>query len=159
MHSIWYLILHDRVLINFDVPQYIVVISPLSRLVKPTLLDRLQAYPRYHLQKKADTPRRATPDTNSCQRLLSYIGKNMNFKRIFTPSFRYVLGVSHFEVGWSYWSQMQSVFERKPDRLQSPSVIVWTSLISVAIWNAKRSDQLWSPTIIVRVYELVWSQL
>ena len=65
MHSIWYLILPDRVLINFDVPQYIDVISPLSRLVKPTLMDRLQAYPRYQLWKKADTPRRVNPDTNS----------------------------------------------------------------------------------------------
>ena len=67
VHSIWYLILPDRVLINFDVPQYIAVISPLSRLVKPTLLDRLQAYPRCQLSKKADTPRRATPDTSSYQ--------------------------------------------------------------------------------------------
>ena len=45
-----------------------------------------------------------------------------------------------------------------PDLLRSSVFIVWTSSISLTIWNAKRSDQLWSRTIIVRVYELVGSQ-
>ena len=144
MHSIWYLILPDRVLINFDVPQYIAVISPLSRLVKPTLLDRLQAYPRYQLSKKADTPRRATPDKHLPKVALLYI-KNMTSLDLRFNS--------------SLWTSSVAIIQRKPDHLRSPISIVWTSLISVAIWNAKRFDQLRSPTIIVRVYELVWSQL
>ena len=86
MHSTWYLILPDIVLIKIDVPEFNAVISPLSRLVKPTNVDRLRAYPKCQLSKKNDTPRRVTPDT-SCRMLFSYSYETSTFSVFSTPCF------------------------------------------------------------------------